>query len=135
MASVLRNLNQKYVQLFTNMSSQFIFIVNQAFLFLHKTHGVTNYGKDKATSEYTLYSRDRFMQVWLINMEGKVVHEWKSSGETTNFNYLLPDGNLLICERVPKGLKFNPEKLVWPFYKRYGIDWKNLINRGSSFAW
>ena len=62
-------------------------------------HGVTHHNKERATPGYTLYSRNGSDQVWLINMDGKVVHEWKTSGGTTNCNYLRPNGNLFICER------------------------------------
>jgi hypothetical protein len=77
---------------------------------LIQKHGVTYHNKEKATPGYTLYSRNGSDQVWLINMDGKVVHEWKTSGGTTNCNYLRPNGNLFICERVPEGPKVKSGK-------------------------
>jgi hypothetical protein len=77
---------------------------------LTQKHGVTYYDKDKATPGFTLYSRNGSDQVWLINMNGEVVHEWKTTGGTTNFNYLLPNGNLFICERVSEGPKVKSGK-------------------------
>jgi outer membrane protein assembly factor BamB len=66
-------------------------------------HGVTYYDREKATPGFTLYSRNGSDQVWLINMDGEVVHEWKTTGGTTNTNYLRPNGNLFICEKVAGG--------------------------------
>jgi outer membrane protein assembly factor BamB len=77
---------------------------------LVQKHGVTYYDKDKATPGYTLYSRNGSDQVWLIDMDGKVAHEWKTTGGTTNCNYLRPNGNLFICERVPEGPKVKSGK-------------------------
>ena len=65
--------------------------------------GITYYNRDKATQGFTLYARNAGKQVWLINMEGDVVHEWQTTGGTTNFNYLRENGNLFICEKVDEG--------------------------------
>ena len=72
---------------------------------LVQKHGVTFYDKEKATPGYTLYSRNNSDHIWLINMDGDVVHEWKTTGGSTHFNYLRPNGNLFVCERVPEGPK------------------------------
>ena len=66
-------------------------------------HGVTFYDKERATPGYTLYSRNGSKQVWLIDMDGEVVHEWQTGGGSTHFNYLRPNGNVFICERIPDG--------------------------------
>ena len=77
---------------------------------LVQKHGVIHYDKDKATPGLTLYSRNGSDQVWLISMDGEVVHEWKTTGGTTNTNYLRPNGNLFICEKVAGGPKVRSGK-------------------------
>ena len=72
---------------------------------LVQKHGVTYYDKTKATPGYTLHTRNFADQIWLIDMDGEVVHEWKTTGGVTHHNYLLPNGNLFVCERVPEGPK------------------------------
>ena len=67
--------------------------------------GLTFYDKAKVTPGFTLFSRNFSNQVWLINIDGKVVHEWKTTGGATHFNYLLPNGNLFVCERLEEGPK------------------------------
>jgi len=72
---------------------------------LVQKHGITFHDKEKATPGFTLYSRNNGDQVWLINMDGEVVHEWQTTGGSTHFNYLRPNGNLFVCERVLEGPK------------------------------
>lgn len=67
--------------------------------------GVTYHDKDKATPGFTLFSRNFSNQVWLIDIDGNVVHEWETTGGATHFNYLLPNGNLWVCERLEEGPK------------------------------
>ena len=66
-------------------------------------YGVTLYDKKRTTPGYTLFSRNGSDQVWLINLDGDVVHDWKTRGGTTHFNYLRPNGNLVVCERIDEG--------------------------------
>ncbi|MEE2999084.1 MAG: arylsulfotransferase family protein [Pseudomonadota bacterium] len=72
---------------------------------LVQKHGITYHDKKKATPGFTLYSRNNSDQIWLINMDGDVVHQWQSTGGSTHFNYLRPNGNLFVCERLPDGPK------------------------------
>jgi len=72
---------------------------------LIQKHGLTFYNRAKATPGFTLFSRNFADQIWLIDMEGNVVHEWKTRGGATHFHYLLPNGNLFVCERVDEGPK------------------------------
>ena len=72
---------------------------------LIQNYGVTYHDKSKSTPGYTLYSRNFSDQVWLINMNGDVVHEWKTTGGSTHFHYLRSNGNLFVCERVDEGPK------------------------------
>ena len=68
-------------------------------------HGVTYHDRSKSTPGYTLYTRNFADQIWLIDMDGTVVHEWKTTGGVTHFHYLRPNGNLFVCERVEEGPK------------------------------
>ena len=72
---------------------------------LVQKHGVTYHDKAKATPGFTLHTRNFADQIWLIDMDGNVVHEWKTTGGVTHHNYLLPNGNLFVCERVAEGPK------------------------------
>ena len=72
---------------------------------LVQNYGLTHYDKSKATTGFTLFSRNFSNQVWLINMDGEVVHEWTTTGGSTHTNYLRPNGNLFVCERVDEGPK------------------------------
>jgi hypothetical protein len=92
-----------------NLFWQHIYTVKDLSMLVQK-HGVTHYDKDKATPGFTLYSRNGSDQVWLISMDGEVVHEWKTTGGTTNTNYLRPNGNLFICEKVAGGPKVRSGK-------------------------
>ena len=68
-------------------------------------YGLTYHDETNAKPGYTLFSRNFSNQVWLIDIDGNVVHEWKTMGGSTHFNYLLPNGNLFVCERVEEGPK------------------------------
>lgn len=72
---------------------------------LIKDFGVTHHDKQNATPGFTLFSRNFSDVVFLIDMDGNVVHEWKTTGGATHFNYLLPNGNLFVCERLKEGPK------------------------------
>ena len=72
---------------------------------LIQKYGLTHCDKSKATPGFTLFSRNFSNQVWLINMDGEVVHEWTTTGGSTHTNYLRPNGNLFVCERVDEGPK------------------------------
>ena len=47
---------------------------------LSESLGLTYFDKKVTTVGYTLYARNAGKQVWLINMEGDVVHEWQTTG-------------------------------------------------------
>ena len=65
--------------------------------------GLTHYEQTRATDGYTLFSGSFSDKVFLINMLGDVVHKWPFEGWSTNFNYLLPNGNLFACEKFDEG--------------------------------
>ncbi len=62
--------------------------------------GVTCHDRRRATPGYTLFSRTQTRDVYLIDMEGDVVHRWETGGGSTHFICLLPNGNLWVCERA-----------------------------------
>ncbi len=66
-------------------------------------YGVTLHDTARSFQGYTLFSRIFSDAVWLIDMQGNVVHEWKTSGGVTHFNYLRPNGNLFVCETSQGG--------------------------------
>ena len=49
---------------------------------------------------YTLYTPLRSNLTYLLNMEGEIVHEWKSEHHPSNSAYLLPNGNLMRSAKV-----------------------------------
>ena len=49
---------------------------------------------------YTLYTPLRSNSTYLLNMEGEIVHEWKSEHHPSNSAYLLPNGNLMRSAKV-----------------------------------
>jgi len=50
--------------------------------------------RDKAMPGYVLYSPDHSNKFLLVDMDGKIVHEWPAW--TSHFGYLLPNGHLLL---------------------------------------
>ncbi len=56
--------------------------------------GVTIYQPDKCYDGYTLFCRNRGSAFYLIDMEGKVVHKWETTGSSIHFGELLPNGHL-----------------------------------------
>lgn len=56
--------------------------------------------KTGALDGWTLFPPLRSRSTYLVDMEGKVVHEWKSEHPPGNAAYLLDDGRLLRCCRM-----------------------------------
>jgi len=54
-----------------------------------------------ADGGYTLVAPLRSQSSYLIDADGEIAHEWKSDSPPGQSVYLLPNGNLLRCERVP----------------------------------
>ena len=61
--------------------------------------GLTYHRAGAATPGYKLYSPTMSDQVYLIDLDGELVHQWSVVGKCTNANMLLPNGNLFIAER------------------------------------
>lgn len=56
---------------------------------------------DAASPGYTLFAPLRSHKTYLVDLDGRVVHEWTSDAPPGQSVELLPDGRLLRCERVP----------------------------------
>src|SRR5262245_21207849 len=52
--------------------------------------------EEGAFDGYTMIAPLKSKSIYLVDMEGKVVHEWKAA-YAPGSEYLLPDGNLLRC--------------------------------------
>ncbi len=63
-------------------------------------HGITNYEKGRAFEGYTLFAPMMGRNVWLINMMGQVVHQWKMENIPGNYGKLLTNGNLLYAGKL-----------------------------------
>lgn len=68
--------------------------------------GVLIYDKEKAQAGYTLISPMQSTSSYLLDMEGNVVHEWKTAGLPGLYAELLPNGNLLRGIRYEKKVPF-----------------------------
>jgi len=64
----------------------------------HRPTGVTHYEPVEAYRGYTLFSANGGDEAYLIDMEGRFVHRWRS-GRGISYGYLLPNGNLLFRNR------------------------------------
>lgn len=60
--------------------------------------GVTLHMPNKSTPGYTLVSPLFLPHVYLINMDGEVVHEWTLVSNQGCVAEMLENGNLLVCE-------------------------------------
>jgi len=56
---------------------------------------------ESASAGYTLISPLRSTSAYLLDVDGAVVHEWKTDSQPGQSVYLLPSGDLLRCERAP----------------------------------
>ncbi len=64
---------------------------------------LTFYDMTKAYNGYTLYAPAGGDDVWLIDMKGRFIHNWKLPYLTTGHGVLLPNGNLLFVAKVTWG--------------------------------
>ena len=64
--------------------------------------GTTIYHPAKADEGYTIYTASSLGQILLINMNGEVVHYWKTPSPYIEFGYAKPltNGNLLVFYRI-----------------------------------
>jgi outer membrane protein assembly factor BamB len=86
--------------------------------------GVIKWDKAKACSGYTIFGPQYSKDIYLIDMEGNVVHKWKTSLENCEYVQLLPNGNVL------RGAK-DPGKLAVYFGGASGLlqelDWDGKV--------
>jgi hypothetical protein len=59
-----------------------------------------------ATAGYTLFAPLQSGSTFLVDLDGEVVHEWKTEFGPGNAVYLLPNANLLRCVRVEDNAPF-----------------------------
>lgn len=62
--------------------------------------GLTLHQRGKATPGFTLYSPLWRPVTYLLDMEGKIVHQWNLSGNPGGYARLLPNGNLLAAQTI-----------------------------------
>jgi len=91
--------------------------------------GVTCLDSTKTNNGYTLVAPLSAKDVWLIDMQGRIVHHWPMPSMLGTYAKLLPNGNLL-CN-----LKTSPEerrKVGAPMLSGFGgiireVDWDNNL--------
>ncbi len=71
----------------------------------HLQTGLTEHDKARATEGYTLFTPMIDNITHLIDMDGKVVHEWTLPAGPGAYAYLLPNGNLLAAAKTEDGPK------------------------------
>ena len=112
------------------------------------SEGVTIYDPDRASQGYTLFCEtfsqppgrgERNGPVRLIDMAGRVVHEWFAGHSLQSYCRLLPDGNLIYpthdrseVERCTGGLfEITPQsEVVWEYRCRTDHDFQVLEGGG-----
>ena len=66
--------------------------------------GLRAYNPNKAFAGYTLFTPLTGQGgVYLLNLEGQIVHQWKLPYPPGPYGYLLPNGNLFFDTLLPKG--------------------------------
>lgn len=73
--------------------------------------GVTHYDSSKTFNGYTLFGICWDNQVWLIDMEGHIVHKWQLPQGLALYGILLPSSNLLYA-----GITKSPAELGLPSF-------------------
>jgi len=107
-------------------------------------NGVSTYKADKCFNGYTLFcesyedpslAADGKGKIYLIDMEGNVVHRWYVETALQSFCRLLPDGNLLYPTRDRSDIKVagireldSDSNVVWYYHCRVDHDYQVLQN-------
>lgn len=68
--------------------------------------GVLQWDKEAAYTGYTLISPNMTNMVYLVDMDGAVVHTWTTAGRPGMYAELLPNGNLLRAYRLDSVVAF-----------------------------
>lgn len=93
-------------------------------------YGLTFYNPSKTYNGYTLFAPLGCNDVWLINMQGQLVHHWEMPDKPGAYAKLLPNGHLLYACRMDADKR---EKIGAPKLSGFGglireVDWDdNLI--------
>lgn len=66
--------------------------------------GVTHYVPSKAYNGYTLFAPVHGSSIWLIDMQGRIVHHWNVQPYGPELARLLPNGNLLYDDAESGGI-------------------------------
>lgn len=85
--------------------------------------GITFHDPARSTPGYTLFSRTQSRDVYLIDMAGEIVRQWETGGGSTHFAYLLPNGNLWVCERSEDA----PQIMAGPGGRMREYDWDGNV--------
>lgn len=64
---------------------------------------VTKYNSTKAYNGYTLFGPMGSRDVYLVDMHGRLIHHWRTPYALGCHGKFLPNGNLLVAQRVPGG--------------------------------
>jgi len=94
-----------------------------------KQLGVTYWDPTKTYNGYTLFAPLSGKDVWLIDMEGRIVHHWEIPSMPGTYGKLLPNGNLIYaCKSDPEERK----KAGAPMLSGFGgllreVDWDNNL--------
>lgn len=97
--------------------------------------GVLLWDKSAAYKGYTLVSPNMGAIVYLVDMEGDVVHTWKTAGRPGMYAELLPNGNLLRAYRLENVIPFGGgsgvvQELDWSGK----VVWEKKIHSPSAVA-
>jgi len=57
--------------------------------------GITVHDKDRATPGFTIYATHSGNSIYMLTMDGEIVHEWETPDRPSGYGKLLPNGNLL----------------------------------------
>jgi len=91
--------------------------------------GVLKYDAGKTYDGYALFSPNMSKTTYLIDMEGQIVHEWKSDYTPGRYATLLPNGNLLrgVQYRNPDGSLMRPAPLAANWGALQELDWEGNV--------
>ena len=89
----------------------------------HLVTGLTIFDEARATPGYTIFSPLGRKATHLIDLHGRVVHEWRLPGFAGLYAQLLPNGNLLAAVQTTDG----PSGLRGKAGHMLELDWNGNI--------
>jgi hypothetical protein len=85
--------------------------------------GVTAYDKSSSFEGINLFNYDGFPEAYLIDMSGKILHEWSYGKRGWHHVEMLPNGDLLIVVKDYMLLRLNwDSELIWAKKMRFHHD-------------